>query len=232
MTRHTLTPLCAIALLLPLTNLAAQQVPPPPPPPTNPPAAQRGGEPPAQPQPGRGGGRGGRGVQVMTLSTTAWTDGGQIPVKYSQAGDELSPPLAWSGAPEGTASFVLIVHDLDAMVNPPNDYTAPVRDTNDVLHWLVWNIPATATGLPEGVPQGPQLPDGMRQISQTGPYYRGPAAPATGPAHHYVFELYALDAALMIPNTDTSPGEVRAAVRAAMATHIRGKAAMVGLYKR
>jgi hypothetical protein len=156
MTRHTLL---ALALLLPLADLAAQQVPPPPPPPTNPPAAQRGGEPPAQPQPGRGGGRGGRGVQVMTLSTTAWTDGGQIPVKYSQAGDELSPPLAWSGAPEGTASFVLIVHDLDAMVNPPNDYTAPVRDTNDVLHWLVWNIPATATSLPEGVPQGPQLPD-------------------------------------------------------------------------
>jgi Raf kinase inhibitor-like YbhB/YbcL family protein len=231
MRRRTLTPLVALALLLPLAGLRAQQVSPPPPP-ANPTAAQRGGEPPAQPQPGRGGGRGGRGVQVMTLSTTAWTDGGQIPVKYSQAGDELSPPLTWSGAPEGTASFVLIVHDLDAMTNPPNDYTAPVRDTNDVLHWLVWNIPATATGLPEGVPQGPQLPEGTRQISQTGPYYRGPAAPATGPAHHYVFELYALDTTISIPNTDTSAGEVRAAVKAAMATHIRGKAALVGLYKR
>jgi Raf kinase inhibitor-like YbhB/YbcL family protein len=229
MTRQTFTTVLALSVLLPLAGLRAQQVPPPPPPPTNPTAAQQPGAP---PQPGRGGGRGRANVQVMTLSTTAWTDGGQIPLKYTQAGDELSPPLTWSGAPEGTASFVLIVHDLDAMINPPNDYTAPLRDTSDVLHWLVWNIAATATGLPEGVPQGPQLPDGTRQISQTGPYYRGPAAPASGPAHHYVFELYALDGTITIPNTDTSPAEVRAAVKAAMATHIRGKAAMVGLYKR
>src|SRR5262245_13157570 len=147
MTRQTLTPLLALALLLPLADLAAQQVPPPPPPPTNPTAQQPG----APAQPGRGGGRGGRGVQVMTLSTTAWTDGGQIPVKYSQAGDEVSPPLTWSGAPEGTASFVLIVHDLDAMTNPPNHYTAPVRDTNDVLHWLLCSLPATPTSLLEGL---------------------------------------------------------------------------------
>ena len=97
---------------------------------------------------------------------------------------------------------------------------------------LLVAVTATATSLPEGVPQGPQLPDGTRQISQTGPYYRGPGAPATGPAHHYVFELYALDATITIPNTDPSAAEVRAAVKAQMATHIRGKAAMVGLYKR
>jgi Raf kinase inhibitor-like YbhB/YbcL family protein len=157
-------------------------------------------------------GRGGRGL---------WGDGGR---------DRLSG--GWSGAPEGTASFVLIAHDLDAMINPGNDYTAPLRDTNDVLHWLVWNIPATATGLPEAVPQGPQLPDGMRQISASGPYYRGPAAAATGPTHHYVFELYALDSTITIPNTDASPAEVRAAIRAAMSGHVRGKAAMIGLYKR
>jgi Raf kinase inhibitor-like YbhB/YbcL family protein len=168
----------------------------------------------------------------MTLSTTAWADGGQIPAKHAQIGDELSPPLSWTGAPEGTASFVLIVHDLDAMTNPPNDYTAPVRDTNNVLHWLVWNIPPRATGLPEGVAQGPQLPDGSRQISQSGPYYRGPAAPPTGPPHHYVFELYALDATINVPNTDASPAEVRANVKAAMAGHIRGKATMIGLYRR
>jgi Raf kinase inhibitor-like YbhB/YbcL family protein len=153
-------------------------------------------------------------------------------VKYTQAGDEVSPPLTWSGAPEGTASFVLIVHDLDAMINPGNDYTAVLRDTNTVLHWLVWNIPPTATGLPEGVPQGPQLPDGTRQISQSGPYYRGPAAPATGPAHHYAFELYALDTMITLPNTDASAADVRAAIRAAMSGHVRGKAAMIGLYKR
>jgi Raf kinase inhibitor-like YbhB/YbcL family protein len=216
-------------LMLVLAAPLVAQVPPPPPSPTVPPGQQPG----APAQPGRGGGRGGRGpIQVMTLTTPAWTDGGQIPARHAQIADELSPPLSWSGAPEGTVSFALIVHDLDAMTNPPTDYTAPVRDTNDVLHWLLWNIPATATGLPEGVPQGPQLPDGSRQISQTGPYYRGPAAPATGPPHHYVFELYALDTTINVPNTDASPAEVRAAVKAAMATHVRGKATLVGLYKR
>jgi Raf kinase inhibitor-like YbhB/YbcL family protein len=223
--------LLAFALLVPLAGVAAQ-VPPQPPPPTIPPG-QQPGTPPAQPAPGRGGGRGRGAVQVMTLTTAAWPDGGPIPAKYTQASEEVSPPLSWSAAPEGTASFVLIVHDLDAMTNPANDYAAPLRDTNDVLHWLVWNIPPTATGLPEGVPQGPQQPDGMRQISQSGPYYRGPAAPATGPAHHYVFELYALDTMITtIPTTDAAPADVRAAVKAAMATHIRGKATMIGLYKR
>ena len=67
------------------------------------------------------------------------------------------------------------------------------QPTDDVLHWMVWNIPATTTALPEAVPQGAESPDGTRQISVTGPYYRGPAAPATGPVHHYVFELYALE---------------------------------------
>jgi Raf kinase inhibitor-like YbhB/YbcL family protein len=222
--------LLSFALLVPLVGVGGQ-VPPPPPPPTNPTTAQQPGTPPAQPPAGqRGRGRGS--VQVMTLTTAAWPDGGPIPAKHAQIGDELSPPLKWSGAPEGTASFVLIVHDLDSMTNPPNDYTAPLRDTNDVLHWLVWNIPPTATGLPEGVPQGPQLPDGSRQISQTGPYYRGPAAPATGPPHHYVFELYALDTMINVQTTDASPAEIRADVKAAMATHIRGKATMMGLYKR
>ncbi len=139
MTRTTLHALFMAALAAPLLA----QVPPPPPPPTNPPTAQQPATPPQQPPAGqRGGGRGGRGgVQVMTLSTPAWADGGVIPAKYTQAGDEVSPPLAWSGAPEGTASFVLVVHDLDAVINPGNDFAAPLRDTPDVLHWLVWNIP-------------------------------------------------------------------------------------------
>jgi phosphatidylethanolamine-binding protein (PEBP) family uncharacterized protein len=75
------------------------------------------------------------------------------------------------------------------------------------------------------------LPDGTRQISATGPYYRGPGAPASGPAHHYVFELYALDAMIDIPAVGASPPATRAAVVAAMAGHIRGKAVYVGLFK-
>jgi Raf kinase inhibitor-like YbhB/YbcL family protein len=182
-------------------------------------AQQQQGQRGATPPPG---GRGGRGaVAVMTLATTAWTDGRTIALKYTQARDEVSPPLTWSGAPETTASFVLIVRDLDAM-----------RGNDDTLHWLVWNIPGKTTSLPEAIPHGPQLPDGMRQISATGPYYRGPAAPASGPPHHYVFELYALDSLIDVPPVGASPAETRAAVIAAMAGHIRGKASLVGLFKR
>ena len=73
------------------------------------------------------------------------------------------------------------------------------RTTDDQVHWLVWNIPATEKGLPEGMPEGAQLPNGIRQISASGNVYRGPGAPATGPMHHYTFEVYALDTKLDVP---------------------------------
>src|SRR5258705_1971168 len=85
---------------------------------------QRGAPPPpgapaGQPPGGRGGGRGA--VQTMTLTSTAWADGGQIPGKYSQAGDQVSPPLAWSNVPDTAGSFVLVVHDLDAAAGNGTD---------------------------------------------------------------------------------------------------------------
>ena len=159
----------------------------------------------------------------MTLASNAWPDGGRIPVKYSQAGDQVSPAFTWSNVPEGTASFVLLAHDLDA---------ATGNGTDRILHWMLWNIPPTATGLGESVPQGPQLPDGTRQISVSGPYYRGPGASAAGPAHHYTFELFALDTMLDVPPVGASPIQTRDAVMSAMAGHVRGKAAYVGLFKR
>lgn len=207
-------------LMLVVASLAsaAAQVPPV----TAPLAGQRGAPPPGTP--GGRGGRGGRGgVQVMTLTTAAWPDGGQIPVKYTQAGDQVSPALAWANAPDGTASFVLLFHDLDA---------ATAGGTDDILHWMLWNIPGTATSIPEGVPQGTQLPDGTRQMSVSGPYYRGPGAPGSGPAHHYTFELFALDTMLDVQPVGASPAQTRAAVVAAMAGHVRGKAVYVGLFKR
>ena len=183
--------------------------------------AQNPSAPPA-PQ-ARGGGRGRGPVIVMELTSPAFVDGARIPDRNAQAGHDVSPALSWIGAPDSTASFVLIVHDLD---------TAIGNGTDDMLQWMVWNIAGSTHSLPEGVPQGGQLADGSRQISATGPYYRGPAAPASGPVHHTAFELYALDVMLDVPAVGAAPAATRAAVMAAMATHIRGKAVTVGFYKR
>ena len=179
----------------------------------------------------RGGQRGGAPAAVgpaMTLTIPAFPDGGQIPVKFSQAaegaapGEGTSPAISWANPPAGTQSFVLHMHDMDVVRN---------RTTDDQAHWVVWNIPATATGLPEGVPKGSQLPDGSYQISATGAAYRGPGAAATGPLHHYVFELFALDTRLDVgPTADAF--ETRANVLKAMQGHILGKAVYGGLFRR
>lgn len=165
---------------------------------------------------------------AMTLTLSAFPDGGQIPVKFTQAapgaapGEGTSPAMSWANPPAGTQSFVLNMRDLDVARN---------RTTEDQAHWVVWNIPATARGLPEGVPRGAQLADGSYQISVTGPVYRGPGAPATGPLHHYVFELYALDTKLDVqPAADAF--ETRANVFKAMQGHVLGKAVYGGLFKR
>ncbi len=176
------------------------------------------------------GGRGPGAPQIMTLVTTAWPDGCMIPLRYTQSGPEISPAIQWSGAPAGAASFVLIFHDADSLVN---------NSTDDLLHWLVWNIPATATGLQQNLPDGFELPNGTRQISVSGSRYRGPGAPAAGPIHHYVMELYALDTMLDIKvapqgNQDPNPNAqtIRTSIMQAMVGHIRGKAAYFGLFHR
>lgn len=162
-------------------------------------------------------------AQTMTLTTTAWSDGGMIPAKYTQAGAQVSPPLAWSNVPDGTTHFVLMAHDTDAAVG---------QGIDNVLHWMLWNIPASVRSLSEAVPQGAQLPDGTRQISASGPYYRGPGAPASGSPHHYVFEIYALDAPIDVPAVGQSPQATRAAVVAALAGKIRARGTLVGLFRR
>ena len=164
----------------------------------------------------------------MTLSIPSFPDGGQFPVKYSQAadgvapGEGVSPAMTWANVPAGTRSFVLHMHDLDVVHN---------KTVDDQVHWVVWNIPGTATGLPEGVPKGAQLADGSYQISATGQMYRGPGAAATGPLHHYVFEVFALDTVLDVkPSADA--WDTRANVMKAMNGHILGKAVYGGLFKR
>jgi Raf kinase inhibitor-like YbhB/YbcL family protein len=164
----------------------------------------------------------------MTMTVTGFADGGQIPVKFSQAapgaapGEGTSPAISWANAPAGTQSFFLHMHDLDLARN---------KTTDDQPHWVRWNIPAEAKGLPEGEGKGSQLPDGSYQISATGPVYRGPGAAASGPLHHYMFELYALDTKLDVkPTADAF--ETRAAVLKAIQGHILGKAVYGGLFKR
>jgi Raf kinase inhibitor-like YbhB/YbcL family protein len=164
----------------------------------------------------------------MTMTVPGFSDGGQIPVKFTQAapgvatGEGLSPAITWSNTPAGTQSFVLNMHDMEVVRN---------KTTDDQAHWVVWNIPATSTGLPEGVPKGSQLADGSYQISATGTMYRGPGAPANGPPHHYMFEIYALDTKLDVqPTADAF--ETRTNVMKAMQGHILGKAVYGGLFKR
>ncbi len=164
----------------------------------------------------------------MVLTIPAWPDGQQIPLKFTQADEQVSPELKWTNVPAGTQSIVVNMLDPDVSVN---------RTTETQPHWIVWNIPATATGLPEGVKHGAELPDGIRQISATGPQYRGPGAAATGPLHHYTFEVYALDTKIDVaPSTGATPVaaavDTRAAVMKAMQGHILGKAVYVGLFRR
>jgi len=171
-------------------------------------AGQRAGGPPPPPP--------------MTLTTSGWPDGGVIPVRFTQAGEQVSPELRWTNTPPGTVSFVLHMHDPDVARN---------RTTEDQAHWIVWNIPGTSTGLPENVPKGAELPDGTRQISASGPVYRGPGAPAAGPLHHYTFEIYALDTKVDVP-PGTDAFATRIDVLKAMQGHVLGKAVYVGLFRR
>jgi len=180
-------------------------------------SAQRGAAPAAAPS-----------APAMTMTVAGFPDGGQVPVKYTQAapgvatGEGLSPAITWANTPAGTRSFVLNMHDMEVTRNKTSD---------DQAHWVVWNIPASSTGLPEGVPKGSQLADGSYQISATGTMYRGPGAPANGPPHHYMFEIYALDTTLDVqPTADAF--ETRANVFKALQGHIIGKAVYGGLFRR
>ena len=192
----------AMAVLLAVVPIAAQQ-----------PAGQRGGAPAAP---------------AMTLTVAGFPDGGDIPVKYTQAapgvatGEGLSPAISWANAPAGTQSFFLNMHDEDVSRN---------KTTDDQAHWVVWNIPSSATGLSEGQPKGAKLPNGAFQISATGQMYRGPGAGANGPKHHYMFEIYALDTMLDV-QLAADAFETRANVMKAIQGHVLAKAVYGGLFRR
>jgi Raf kinase inhibitor-like YbhB/YbcL family protein len=157
----------------------------------------------------------------LTLTTSAFTDGGEIPDKFTQqVSAPVSPKLEWKNAPANTVSFALIMRDPD---------TAPQRKVEDILHWLMFNIPATARELPEGVPADATLADGTIQAKnfRNAVGYLGPGAGAAGPHHHYTWELYALDIKL-----DLTPDATRADVLKAMDGHVIGKGVLVGRFHR
>jgi len=162
-----------------------------------------------------------QGKPGLTLTTTAFEDGGEVPKKYTMSDpNAVSPKLEWTNVPANTVSFALIFHDPDVALRKTNE---------DVLHWMAFNIPGTAHELPEGVPATAQLPDGTIQAKnlrgQVG--YMGPGAPPAGPMHHYTWELYALDIKL-----DLGPDATRADVLKAMDGHILGKGVVVGRFHR
>ena len=156
----------------------------------------------------------------LTLTTTAFEDGGVIPVKYTSADPKaVSPALTWTNVPNGTVTFALIFHDPDVALK---------RSTLDVLHGMWFNIPATTTSFAEGALTG-SLTDGTVQAKnmRNQPGYMGPGAGAAGPMHHYTFELFALDTKL-----DLTADATRDDVIKAMDGHILGKAILMGRFKR
>ena len=154
----------------------------------------------------------------LKLTSTAFGHNGAIPRRYTCQGEDVSVPLAWSGAPAATQSFVLIIDDPDAP-----DPKAPRMTW---VHWVLYNIPATATGLKEAIRSG-ELPkgtmEGLNDWKRTG--YRGPGPPVG--RHRYVHKLYALDVAL--PDLKVSS---KADLERAMKGHVLAEAQLVGTYQR
>lgn len=168
----------------------------------------------------------------LTVTSTAFKNGNALPKDYSGDGKNVSPPLAWSGAPASTKEFALILDDPDANFGGRGAF----------VHWVIYKIPGSATGLPEAVPMGTALTvpritgainglSGFNAFQRAGqpplePGYRGPAPPA-GAQHHYHFTVYALNAPL-----DVKEGLDKAALLKAMDGKIAAQGEIVGVYQR
>jgi Raf kinase inhibitor-like YbhB/YbcL family protein len=155
---------------------------------------------------------------TMALTSSAFTAGGEIPVVHTCEGADTSPALEWSGVPAGTKSLALVVDDPDAP-----DPKAP-RMT--YVHWVLYNIPPTATRLPEGAARGglpPGTREGTNDWKRTG--YGGPCPPIG--RHRYFHKLYALDVDLPDLGTPT-----KAQLEKAMEGHVLAKAELIGTYQK
>jgi len=152
---------------------------------------------------------------TIDLKSSAFENGAAIPKVFTGDGADHSPSLSWSEPPAGTKSFALVCDDPDAPVGT-------------WVHWVLYNLPASARELPEGLPAKATLPSGARQgkndFGNTG--YGGPAPPK-GKPHRYFFKLYALDTGLDLP-----PNATKAALERAMKGHILATGQLMGTYQR
>jgi hypothetical protein len=153
--------------------------------------------------------------KTLTVSSAAFKEGATIPTRYTCSGEDISPALAWSGAPANTKSLALVFDDPDAG-NPA------------FTHWLLANIPATEQSLAEKAPHDGTLSNGaiQGQNSSGKPGYVGPCPPP-GDAHHYHFAIYALDATLSL-----QPGFSKQELASAMQRHTLAWGELVGLFAR
>lgn len=155
----------------------------------------------------------------LELKSSAFSRNGYIPKKHSCEGEDVSPNLSWSGAPNGTKSLAMIMDDPDA---PPGTW----------VHWVLYDLPADLKGLNEGVPKTKVLLNGakhglcwgVQDFNRTG--YYGPCPPP-GKPHRYFFKLFALDKILGL-----GPKATKDQVLKAMEGHILAQGELVGLYKR
>jgi len=154
-----------------------------------------------------------QGFQLPNIQVTsnAFSDGGIIPLRFTSHGDNVQPNFSITGAPENTASYVIIFHDIDVALGGGLD---------DVTHWLAWNISSPV--IPEGsLPAGSTQGNNIRGQAN----YMGPGAPYADRYHHYVFEIYALNDML-----DLAEGASREQLIEAMGGKVVGKTAYVGRY--
>lgn len=158
----------------------------------------------------------------IKITSSAFEDGQQIPKKYTGEGFDISPPLTWTGVPEETKELVLICDDPDAPTPEP------------WVHWVIYKIPANATGLKEDLPRKTRLtePAGVLQGKNSWPNgqnigYRGPMPPPRSGTHHYRFTLYAVEAKLAV-----EAGMDAKSLWKDIQDHIIAKGQLTGTYSR
>lgn len=153
-------------------------------------------------------------LSEMQLTSSAFEQRGKIPAKYTGEGDDVSPPLAWADAPQGTKSFAVICHDPDAPLVSPGTY--------GFVHWVLYNLPASTGSLDEGADVGTA---GKNDFGNSG--YGGPMPPDGHGVHHYFFWVLALDREL-----DLAPGLSLWQFLEKAEPHVIGMNRLVGTYQR